>query len=73
MTVRIKDAIDFHSANEGDIFLKRLVPHGFAGIPAIHLDDDAGICLRQRIQKLDRYVGLRLSKKSAEGQTFSYI
>lgn len=26
VTVRIKDAIGFHSANEGDVFLKRLVP-----------------------------------------------
>ncbi len=71
MTVRIKDAIDFHSANEGDIFLKRLAPHGFAGIPAIHLDDDAGICLKQRIQKLDRYVGLRAVFWTAPAQTIA--
>ena len=45
-TVRVKDAIGFHSANEDNIFLKRLVPQGFAGIPAIHLEDDAGICLK---------------------------
>ena len=45
VTVRIKDAIGFHSANEGDVFLKRLVPQGFAGIPAVHLEDNTGICL----------------------------
>ena len=58
VAVRVKNTVDFHSANKGDVFLKCLVPQGFAGIPAIHLEDDVGICLRQRIQKLDRHVDL---------------
>ena len=58
VTVRIKDASGFHSTNEGDVFLKCLVPQGFAGIPAVHLEDNTGICLRQRVQKLNRHVDL---------------
>ena len=71
VTVRIKDAIGFHSANEGDIFLKCPVPQGFAGIPAVQLEDDAGICLRQRIQKLDRHVDLGAVFWTAAAQTIA--
>ena len=71
VTVRIKDAIGFHSANEGDVFLKRLVPQGFAGIPAVHLEDNTGICLGQRIQKLDRHVDLGAVFWTAAAQTIA--
>ena len=71
VTVRIKDAIGFHSTNEGDVFLKCLVPQGFAGIPAVHLEDNTGICLGQRIQKLDRHVDLGAVFWTAAAQTIA--
>ena len=71
VTARIKDAIGFHSANEGDLFLKRLGPQGFAGIPAVHLEDNAGICLRQRVQKLNRHVDLGSAFQTTAAQTIA--
>ena len=52
-------------------FLKRLVPQGFAGIPAVHLEDNTGICLGQRIQKLDRHVDLGAVFWTAAAQTIA--
>ena len=71
VTVRIKDAIGFHSTNEGDVFLKCFVPQGFAGIPAVHLEDNTGICLGQRVQKLNRHVDLGAAFRTAAAQTIA--
>lgn len=40
-------------------------------MPAIHLEDDAGICLRQRIQKLDRHVDLGAVFRTATARTIA--
>jgi len=71
VTVRIKDAIGFHCANEGDLFLKRLVPQSFAGIPAVHLEDNTGICFGQRVQKLNRHVDPGAAFRAAAAQTIA--
>jgi len=71
VSVRIEDTIGFHSADERNIFLKRLVPQSFTSIPAVHLENDTGICLGQRVQKLNHHVNLETAFRTAAAQTIA--
>ena len=64
MPVRVKNTVGFHS---GDSF-QSLVPQGFAGVPAVRLDDDLGACLRQSIQKSDSHFDFGAAFRTATAQ-----